>query len=157
MPDNIDITAGSGTVIATDQIGTEHYQKIKLAHGIADSATLASTLSGLPVQQQRPTTAALSSAIISCAAVGDNAIVTATVGQTTRAFKLFLVVAGAVDLKFKRGATDLTGAMSLGAGGSITLDFDGEPWFVTGANEAFNINLSAAVQCSGLLLYEKSA
>ena len=40
MADNVQITAGSGTVIATDQIGTDHYQKVKLAVGVADDATM---------------------------------------------------------------------------------------------------------------------
>lgn len=40
MADNIPITAGSGTIIATDQIGTDHFQKVKLAVGVADDATM---------------------------------------------------------------------------------------------------------------------
>jgi len=39
MADNVNITAGSGTVIATDQVGTDHYQRIKLTDGTADSST----------------------------------------------------------------------------------------------------------------------
>lgn len=37
MADNIAVTAGSGTTIATDQVGTVHYQKVKLIDGTADS------------------------------------------------------------------------------------------------------------------------
>ena len=37
MADNVPITAGSGTTIATDDVGGEHFQKIKLAVGVADS------------------------------------------------------------------------------------------------------------------------
>lgn len=33
MADNVEITAGSGTVIGTDQVGTTHYQRIKLDAG----------------------------------------------------------------------------------------------------------------------------
>jgi hypothetical protein len=40
MADNVNITAGSGTVIATDQVGTDHYQKVKLVDGTADSSTV---------------------------------------------------------------------------------------------------------------------
>ena len=39
MADNLDITAGSGTSIATDQVGSDHYQRIKLSDGTADSST----------------------------------------------------------------------------------------------------------------------
>jgi len=38
MPDNVAITAGSGTSIATDQVGSDHYQLIKLVDGTADSS-----------------------------------------------------------------------------------------------------------------------
>lgn len=40
MADNVNVTAGTGTVIATDQVGADHYQKIKLADGTADSSTM---------------------------------------------------------------------------------------------------------------------
>lgn len=49
MADNVAITAGSGTSIATDQIGSDHYQLIKLAFGPLDTATIVSTSNGLPV------------------------------------------------------------------------------------------------------------
>lgn len=54
MADNVTLSAGTadGAVVATDQITTVHYPLVKLAHGALDSATLVSTASGLPVQQQ---------------------------------------------------------------------------------------------------------
>jgi len=39
MADNVNITAGTGTVVATDQCGSDHYQRIKLTDGTADSTT----------------------------------------------------------------------------------------------------------------------
>jgi hypothetical protein len=39
MADNVAVTAGSGTSIATDQVGSDHIQIVKLADGTADSAT----------------------------------------------------------------------------------------------------------------------
>lgn len=38
MADNVAVTAGSGTSVATDQIGSDHYQRIKISDGVADSA-----------------------------------------------------------------------------------------------------------------------
>lgn len=38
MADNVAITAGSGTTIATDDIGGSHYQKIKMVVGTTDKA-----------------------------------------------------------------------------------------------------------------------
>jgi len=40
MADNLNITEGTGTTIATDQVGSDHYQKIKLVDGTADSSTV---------------------------------------------------------------------------------------------------------------------
>ena len=40
MADLIPITAGSGTIIATDQISSAHFQIVKLATGTADSSAL---------------------------------------------------------------------------------------------------------------------
>jgi hypothetical protein len=48
MADNVAITAGSGTTIATDDVGGVHYQVVKPAYGAADSATLVSTTNPLP-------------------------------------------------------------------------------------------------------------
>lgn len=39
MVDNVPITAGSGTNIATDDVGGQHYQRFKLSDGTADSST----------------------------------------------------------------------------------------------------------------------
>lgn len=50
MADNIAITAGAGTTVATDDVGGTHYQIVKLAHGALDSVTVVSTASGLPIQ-----------------------------------------------------------------------------------------------------------
>jgi hypothetical protein len=47
--DNVAITAGVGTSIATDEVSGVHYQKVKLAFGASDAATLVSGSDGLPV------------------------------------------------------------------------------------------------------------
>ena len=39
MADNIAVTAGTGTTVGTDQVGTVHYQKIKLLDATAESET----------------------------------------------------------------------------------------------------------------------
>jgi hypothetical protein len=38
VADNVAITAGSGTTIATDDVGTVHYQRVKLVDGTLDSS-----------------------------------------------------------------------------------------------------------------------
>jgi hypothetical protein len=46
MVDNVAITAGTGTTVATDDVSGVHYQKVKVALGAADAATLASSGAG---------------------------------------------------------------------------------------------------------------
>lgn len=48
MADNVPITAGAGTSIATDDIGGAHYQRVKVAHGADGSATDTSATNPLP-------------------------------------------------------------------------------------------------------------
>lgn len=101
--------------------------------------------------------AALSTrAAINAASSGDNTLVAGTGGQTIRVHKLFLVTSGAVNIKFRSAATDFHPALPLQSGGSFVLDFDGDPWFVTTPADALVLNLSAAVQVSGVLYYTKS-
>ena len=40
MADNVEITAGAGTPISTDEIGGKHYQRIKIADGVDDSTAM---------------------------------------------------------------------------------------------------------------------
>lgn len=49
MADNVAITAGSGTTIATDDVGGVHYQRIKSAFGTDGNATDVSASNPLPV------------------------------------------------------------------------------------------------------------
>jgi hypothetical protein len=46
MVDNVAITAGSGTTVATDEIDGIHYQKVKIAYGASDTANLAAVGAG---------------------------------------------------------------------------------------------------------------
>lgn len=39
MVDNVAITAGTGTTVATDDVGGSHYQRVKISDGTADSST----------------------------------------------------------------------------------------------------------------------
>jgi hypothetical protein len=98
----------------------------------------------------------ISSAVLSSAAGGDIAAIAAVAGKYTRVYKIFLVVTGATVITFKNGSTALSGAMALPANGAIILDLDGQPWFVTSANAAFNINSSAATQVSGTVYYTQT-
>jgi len=49
MADNVQVTSGSGTSIATDQNGSDHVQWMKLYYGADGSFTAVSPTAGLPV------------------------------------------------------------------------------------------------------------
>lgn len=99
----------------------------------------------------------LTSAKVDFAASGDNVIVAAVANKTVKLYKIMVVFADAVDVIFYDGAagTALTGLMSISAGGSIVLDFDGEPWFEASAGNALVMNLSDAIQVSGRAYYRQ--
>ena len=73
MADDVEITAGSGTIIKTDQVGTDHVQYVKLMDGTADgAATVPADGYGLHVKPNRrfnKTSATGSSAIAASHAV----------------------------------------------------------------------------------------
>ncbi len=50
MSDGIAITAGSGTTVATDDIASVHYQRVKVNYGADGSATDVDATHGLPVR-----------------------------------------------------------------------------------------------------------
>lgn len=52
MADNIPVTAGVGTTVATDEIGGAHYQRVKVTFGVDGAAADVSSSSPLPVAIQ---------------------------------------------------------------------------------------------------------
>lgn len=104
-----------------------------------------------------PATARLTRAAVSFAASGDNTVVAATASQTIRVMRMLLIPNGLVGVTMKDGAgTSLSGAMQLATSAPLQFPLDAEPWFITTAGNAFIINLSGAVQVSGVVYYTKS-
>ena len=95
-------------------------------------------------------------AAISTAASGDTTLVAAVPGKKIKVIGYALVSTAANSIKFKSGAgTDLTGAMALAANGGISSPSDKNTVeFETAAGQALVINLSAATQVSGHLVYK---
>lgn len=102
------------------------------------------------------------SAIIDAASSGDNTLVAAAgvdpdslVGLKIRVTSLFLIAAGAVNVRFESGAsgTALTGQMNLTTNSGIVLPYNPDGWFETSANELLNLELSDAVSVDGALKY----
>lgn len=100
---------------------------------------------------------ALKYAAISGATSGNNTVVAAVSGKKIRVVSMFLVCAGAVNVRFESAAdgTALTGVMSFAANGGISLTQNDAGWFETTAGELLNMELGGAVQVSGGLTYQE--
>ncbi len=106
---------------------------------------------------QTPTTSALTHAAISFSSTGDNVIVSTASSQTVRVFRMFFVTSAATTITIKSGgATNMTGAMSFTANGSFTLDFSGDPWFVTTSGQGLIFSQTGTAQVSGAIDYTQS-
>jgi hypothetical protein len=102
-------------------------------------------------------TALTSSAQINASAMGDNIVIAGVAATQIRVYRLFLVVGGAVDLKFADGVgTDFCPPMKMASSGAIVLDFSSDCWFEVSAGQDFLIKLSAGVQVSGRIYYTQS-
>lgn len=102
-----------------------------------------------------PAPAELTSAPVSVSAAGDNVLVAGVAAQVVRIYRLFLVFDADVAAFFRDGAAGaaFSGSMAMLASGSITFDFDGEPWFTGTAGNAFVLNLGGVAQVSGRIYY----
>ena len=99
---------------------------------------------------------ALTDAVVSSNSTGNITVVAAVAGKEIHVYRLLIVVDAATVLTFRDGAsTNLTGAISMLANGSITLDYDGgsKAWFSTTTGNAFVINQTGTAQVSGKASY----
>ncbi len=158
LPVALGQAAASGSipvVLASDQ---ELSGSFTITGGsISGDVTISNAVvSGVSVVPGRPTTAGLSRAIVSFSSSGDHTLVAGVSGQTIRMFRLLITLAGTANVILKSGSTPLTGSMALAANGGLILDFNGEPWFVTGATEALVMNTSESVVTGGAVWYTQS-
>jgi hypothetical protein len=157
MADDVAITAGVGTTIATDDVGGRQFQRVKLDIGGDGVTTPVLVTAPMPVQHQlNPTD--LTEVAINIAASGDNSIVAATAAQIIRVWAFWLKINGSgtgVSLKFRSAANDLHPAIPFNDKDGWVMGFMSRPWFTCTVAEALQINLSAAIQVSGRLYYTK--
>lgn len=97
----------------------------------------------------------LKTALIDHGASGDNTIVAAVTGKRIKVYAVLLVVSGAVNCRWKRATTNITGDMNFGGKGEGYAMAVRPSAFImaTGAGEALILNLSAAVAVDGLVCY----
>jgi hypothetical protein len=132
--DNVAITAGAGTSIATDDVAGTHFQQVKLVDGTADSSTRVAAGGGVEANALRVTLASDSTGVVSVddnggtlsvddagasLSVDDNA------GSLTVDNPTLSVTGGGVEATALRVtlASDSTGVVSVDDnGGSLTVD-----------------------------------
>jgi len=96
---------------------------------------------------------------INVAAAGDTVLVSGVAGKQIKVFRFKLVVAAAVVVLIKDGATVLDGPLTFAANEGIILNFttiDMPPWYTTSSGNSLIINLGGAVQVGGNLDYLQS-
>lgn len=93
-------------------------------------------------------------ASISIASSGANTVVAALASGKIRVISASFVVAAAVSVQFRSGASNvLSGAMSFAQNGGLLLPVNPFGWYQTNNAELLNLQLGGAVQVSGGLQY----
>ena len=92
---------------------------------------------------------------IAVSASGDNIIIPEVAGKKIKVLSYFLVAGGTVDVKWKSGTTDITGAMAFVANTGIGSPVASPPEFLlqTKDGESLILNLSSAIAVGGHLTY----
>lgn len=136
--------------------------KVRLVTATGDEVT-DDTADAVKVQVSPVPSVTVLRAAISAASSGDNTLVAAAAsGLKIKVLGMILIGAGDVDVAFESGAggTALTGDMSLAADGNgfvLPVAPIGYHWFETAAATLLNLELSAAVQVSGCIVYHVEA
>lgn len=119
-------------------------------------ATVALLLLALVLAPTTGWAQALTDIIVNTNSTGDNTLVAAVPSRSIHIYRMMIVVSAATVLTFKDGAgTNLTGPMTMTAGGSVVLDYDQGPlaWFATSSGNAFVVNQTGTAQISGRVGY----
>jgi hypothetical protein len=164
VADNVAITAGSGTTIASDDIGGGvQAQRVKPVWGADGTGTDTAIANPLPIQGTIETSQASTLGtivtpkfgVINTSSSGDTQLVATDSTHKIRVVDYTLVCDAAVAVKFTKGAagTAMTGAMSFAANGGVAKAFN--PWglFETDTTHDLTINLSGAVGVRGHFTY----
>lgn len=167
MAENVQITAGSGTTIATDDCTINavavQVQRVKVGWGADSVYNDPAVAAPVPVQNTLESSQMSSLgtlvtpqfAVINVSSSGDNTIVSAVTSKVIVVLSYVIVADGAVAAKFlnNTAGTAVTGAMSLAANGGVAAPFSPAGHFVSGSGQPLVLNLSAAVGVRGHLTY----
>jgi hypothetical protein len=158
LADNISITQGSGTTVATDDISGVHYQVVKLADGTLNSTNAAkvSSAGALSVEQAVATYSVKTG---DATASGDTTIHTPTGGTAVRLHYICLSALGTnsadVTVTVKLGSTSLY-KLNLRPGAMWARNIGAGHRYLQGAtNDVFKVTLSASQTVSVSMEYEE--
>lgn len=147
--DNSQLTQDGGAIVQRQRVSIGDDASVD-NHAAVDSAgNLQHKIGPGPVSL-------LTAAVINNSAGGLIALCAGSSGLRVKLHRIWLVVGGPTNLTFQDGSTPLSGPAPLLQGGGITLDFSGDPWYISSVGAALNINSSAAVQISGTAYYVQS-
>lgn len=154
MADNVSITQGAGTTLATDEVGGVHYQIIKVAAGALDSIAIVSTTNPFPVRLYHGRT--ILEGVINTSVAGDNTLATPSTGNKIKLVSMTFICNSGNNIQFKSGTVGETGQsnksgiMNFTANGGMDSHGRVDEWlFTTATNKSLVINLSSASQVSG--------
>lgn len=167
MAENVSITAGSGTVIATDDCTVNavavQVQRVKTGWGADSVYNDPAVATPVPVQTTIESTQMTNAGTIitphfvpiNTSSSGDTQLVATDSTHKIRVLSYALVCDAAVAVKFTKGAggTAMTGAMSYAANGGISELFSPVGHFETDTTHDLTINLSGAFGVRGHLTY----
>lgn len=129
MADNVAVTAGSGTSIATDDVAGQHYQRIKLADGTADSSTAIAAGNGTEATALRVTVASDSTGVVAAKLKdGAGTAITSATRGAEQALSVQIVNAAGTQITSFGGGTQYAeddasaGAESLTLAGAVRRD-----------------------------------
>lgn len=169
ITDNVAITAGAGTSIATDDISGVQWQRVKIGFGTDGSAVDASGANPLPVTApaaSRTThsiaTALQTDALMSgltaltpkffsatvAAGQTDSSLIAAVGGKILRVVSLVAQCGGtATDMTFESGTSTRKHKIPAGANGGQSLGFNPAGWFQTASGESLTVTTGAGSSC----------
>lgn len=174
IADNVAITAGAGTSIAADDIGSVWHQRVKIQHGQDGSATDVSSASPLPVTAPAAsrTTHSISVGLQTdvmmsqltaltpkffsetvAASDTDEELVAAVGGKKIRVLSLVSQCgATATDVTFESSTTTRIHKIPAGANGGQVLPFNPVGWFetATGASLTCTTGTGSSTEISGV-------
>lgn len=92
---------------------------------------------------------------VQAAVSGNNTLIAAVAGRKIRVLAAVLVATTAVTAKFQSaaGGTDISGAMPLGANGTLVLPLNTAGWFETASGALLNLVLGGAIAVAGSITY----